>query len=142
MQRAFPVRTSGSKSAAGGMASGAGTVPSMVFSISTSSSRLGMDSEVPVCMDASVFQKYPQCCRIPQPCLHKAQAHHPRSLLLPHIVGDEHDRGSHFFPELAHQLQDLCLNGYVQRCGGLVRDKKARLAGNSHGDHDSLAHTS
>ena len=56
-------------------------------------------------------------------------------------MGNQHNGCSHFFPELTHQLQDLCLDGYVQGCGRLICNKKSWLAGYCHGDHHSLAHT-
>ena len=59
----------------------------------------------------------------------------------PHIMGNQHNSRSHFFPKLTHQLQDLCLNGYVQGGGRLICDKKSWLAGYCHGNHHSLAHT-
>jgi hypothetical protein len=41
---------------------------------------------------------------------------------------------------LADQLQDLRLDGDVQRGGGFVGDQQRRLAGQRHGDHHALAH--
>ena len=38
-------------------------------------------------------------------------------------------------------MQDLCLNGHVQRGGGFVGNEDLGLAGQGHGDHDTLAHT-
>jgi hypothetical protein len=40
--------------------------------------------------------------------------------------------------ELAQQLQDLALDGDVQRRGGLVGDQQLGLAGQRHGDHHAL----
>jgi hypothetical protein len=40
----------------------------------------------------------------------------------------------------AHQLQDLGLDGDVQRGGRFVGDQQLRLAGQRHGDHHALAH--
>ncbi|MNX03064.1 hypothetical protein D3C86_326320 [compost metagenome] len=57
-----------------------------------------------------------------------------------HVVGDEHHAHVHFVLELADQLQDLRLDGHVQRGGGLIGDQQRRFAGQRHGDHDALAH--
>ncbi|CUK21701.1 Uncharacterised protein [Achromobacter sp. 2789STDY5608615] len=57
-----------------------------------------------------------------------------------HVVGDEDHAHVHFFLQLTDQLQDLGLDGDVQRRGGLVGDQQLRLAGQRHGDHDALAH--
>ena len=40
----------------------------------------------------------------------------------------------------AHQLQDLRLDGDVERGGGLVGDQEPRVAGQRHRDHHALAH--
>jgi hypothetical protein len=42
--------------------------------------------------------------------------------------------------EVAQQVEDLGLDGDVERGGGLVGDEQARVAGERHGDHDALAH--
>ena len=42
--------------------------------------------------------------------------------------------------EVAHQVQDLGLDGHVQRGRGLVGDEQLRLAGERHGDHHALRH--
>ena len=57
----------------------------------------------------------------------------------PQVVGDEGDGGAQLVPELAHQVQDLGLDGYVQGGGGLVGDEQLRPAGQGHGDHHPLA---
>ena len=46
-----------------------------------------------------------------------------------------------FFCRDLHQLQNLGLDGDVQRGGRLVGDEDVGLAGQRHGDHDALAHT-
>ena len=38
------------------------------------------------------------------------------------------------------ELQDLGLDGHVERRRGLVRDEQLGLAGEGHGDHHALAH--
>ncbi|MNI29456.1 hypothetical protein D3C73_832720 [compost metagenome] len=57
-----------------------------------------------------------------------------------HVVGDEHHAHVHFFLQLTDQLQDLRLNGDVQRGGGFVGNQQRGLAGQRHGDHHALAH--
>ena len=57
------------------------------------------------------------------------------------VVGDEHDRGVDLVLQSAQQVKDLCLNGHVQRRGGLVGDDQAGIAGQGDGDHHALAHT-
>ena len=57
-----------------------------------------------------------------------------------HVVRDEDHAHVHFLLQLPDQLQDLGLDGHVQRGGGLVGDQQLRLAGQRHGDHDALAH--
>jgi len=37
------------------------------------------------------------------------------------------------------QIEDLLLDGDVERRGRLVGDQQLRIAGNGHGDHDALA---
>ena len=57
-----------------------------------------------------------------------------------HVVGDEDDRHAHLFLQLPDELEDLRLNGHVERCRRFVGDKQGRLAGQGHRDHDALAH--
>ena len=57
------------------------------------------------------------------------------------IVRDEQNGGAVFLTQLVHELQDLRLNGHVERRGRLVRDQQLRTAGQRHGDHDTLPHT-
>ena len=45
------------------------------------------------------------------------------------------------FLQIVHELQDLRLDRNVQSRGRLVRDEQLRLAGQCHGDHDTLTHT-
>ena len=42
--------------------------------------------------------------------------------------------------EVAHQIQDLGLNGDIERGRGLVGDEQGGVAGKGHGDHGPLAH--
>ena len=57
-----------------------------------------------------------------------------------HVVGDEEDRHILLLLELFQQLQDLGLDGDVERGGRLVGDQELRLAGERHRDHHALAH--
>ena len=56
------------------------------------------------------------------------------------IMGDQDDRGAKLGLELPDQVQDLRLDGDVERRGRLVGDQHLRIAGQRHGDHDALAH--
>ena len=47
----------------------------------------------------------------------------------PQVVGDHQDRHAQFLLEVLHQLQDLGLDGDVQRGSRLVGDKESRVAG-------------
>ena len=56
------------------------------------------------------------------------------------IVGDQDDRGAARRLQLAHQIEDLRLQGDVERGGRLVGDQELGIAGQRHRDHDALAH--
>ena len=56
------------------------------------------------------------------------------------IVGDEDHGRTRFFGELGQELQDLRLDGDVEGGSGLVGEEDLRVAAESHGDHDALAH--
>ena len=45
------------------------------------------------------------------------------------------------FLKFFHQLQDLCLNGYIQSGCRLIGDQKLRMTDQTHGDHNPLTHT-
>ena len=55
------------------------------------------------------------------------------------VVGDQQQRHAEARLELLQQLQDLRLDGDVERGGGLVGDEDVGLVGERHGDHDALA---
>ena len=55
------------------------------------------------------------------------------------IMGDEHDRHAEAALQVGQQLEDLRLDGHVERRGGLVGDQDFRAVGQRHGDHDALA---
>ena len=55
------------------------------------------------------------------------------------IVGDEQERHAELRLQVLEQLQDLRLNGDVERGGRLVGDEKVGTVGERHGDHHALA---
>ena len=57
------------------------------------------------------------------------------------VMRDEHDGGVDAILEVAQQVEDLRLNGHVERRGGLIGDDELGAACKRHGDHDALAHT-
>ncbi|MNY00831.1 hypothetical protein D3C86_1333400 [compost metagenome] len=58
----------------------------------------------------------------------------------PQVVGDQHDGGTPLGADVAHQIEDLGLDGHVEGGGGLVGDEQLGLAREGHGDDDALAH--
>ena len=56
------------------------------------------------------------------------------------IVGDQHDRRAGALAQVAQQVENLRLNGDVERRRGLVGDQDLGIAGQRHGDHDALPH--
>src|SRR6266567_7540437 len=56
------------------------------------------------------------------------------------VVGDEDDGGTDPLLEVGHEIEDLRLDGDVERGGRLIRDQELRAAGERNGDHDALAH--
>ena len=56
------------------------------------------------------------------------------------IMGDDQDRHAEPLLQVAQQVEDLGLDGDVERRGRLVGDQQRRLAGQRHGDHHALAH--
>ena len=75
---------------------------------------------------------------------HLAGVHHHHALRHfgdhAHGVGDQHHRHAHLVLQLRQQVEDLGLDGHVQRGGRLVGDHQLRLAGQRDGDHHALAH--
>jgi hypothetical protein len=57
-----------------------------------------------------------------------------------HVMGDEQDRHPHLGLQPPHQVEDLRLNGDVQRRRRFVRDQKLRRADQRQRDHRSLPH--
>ena len=58
----------------------------------------------------------------------------------PEVVGDEDDAGVELGLHLAHDVDDLRLDGHVERRRGLVGDQHVGVAADRHGDHRPLAH--
>ena len=57
----------------------------------------------------------------------------------PHVVGDEDDGHLELLAQVVDEVEDLGLDGHVERRGGLVGDQQLGLAGQGHGDHHPLA---
>ena len=55
---------------------------------------------------------------------------------------DKNDTHLILLLELLHQLQNLCLDRYIQSCCRLISDQKFWMTNKSHRDHYSLSHTS
>ena len=83
--------------------------------------------------------------------LHRAALHHPARVHHGHgvaelghhtqVVGDEHDGGVELLLQLAHQFQNLGLDGHIQGGGGFVGQQQFRLSHQGHGNDDALLHT-
>ncbi len=56
-----------------------------------------------------------------------------------HVVRDEDDRRVEALVQVAQQIEDLCLNGHVERGGRLVGDQQQRIARDRLRDHGALA---
>ena len=56
------------------------------------------------------------------------------------IVADQDDGGAEVAVQPAQQVEDLRLDGHVERRGRFVGDEQGRLVGEAHGQHHALAH--
>ena len=56
------------------------------------------------------------------------------------IMGDPDDRHAQLLAQLFDQLDDLRLNGHVQRRGGFIRDQHFGIASQRNGNHHPLPH--
>jgi len=56
------------------------------------------------------------------------------------IMRDEDDGGADAMLEVAHQVEDLRLDGHVEARWSVVRGQQLRIAGERHRDHHALAH--
>ena len=63
-------------------------------------------------------------------------AHHSQ------IMGNEQNRGVKLLVHLANQIQNLGLDGHIQSRCGLIRNQYLGLAGQCHGNHHTLPHSS
>ena len=82
---------------------------------------------------------------IRRPALADAAAVHDDDLIAhrsddTEIMGYHDDGHAELLLQLLHQIEDLCLNRHVERGRRLVGDQNIRLAGERHGDHDTLPH--
>ena len=57
-----------------------------------------------------------------------------------HVVRDQDDRRAVVALEPLHELEDLCLDGDIERSRRLVCDQERGVAGERHRDHHSLPH--
>ena len=60
----------------------------------------------------------------------------------PKIMSNQNDCHAGFLLQILQQVENLSLDGDIQRGGGFVGDQNCRLAGNRHGNHGPLKHTS
>ena len=56
------------------------------------------------------------------------------------VVRDQQHRRAAVLLQALHQLQNLGLDGDIQRRGGFVGNQQPGRVGQRHGDHDALAH--
>lgn len=56
------------------------------------------------------------------------------------VVGDEDDGGAELFLAVFDEVEDLFLDGDIERGGGFIGDEEVRAGDEGHGDHDALAH--
>ena len=56
------------------------------------------------------------------------------------FVADEQAGHVSLAAQPCDKVDDLRLDGHIEGGGGLVGNEDVRLAGQSHGDHDTLAH--
>ncbi len=80
-----------------------------------------------------------------RPLLHLAATQHYDDIVghlgdHAHVVRDEDDRGAQVLLQFADRIQDLRLDGHIQRRRRLVGNQQARPARQRHRDHHALAH--
>ena len=56
------------------------------------------------------------------------------------VMGNQNDRHAGLFLEVIQQIENLRLDGYVQRRGRLVGNQNRGFTGDGHGDHGPLQH--
>src|SRR5450756_1945622 len=57
------------------------------------------------------------------------------------VVGNDENGHTRFRQQAAHQVQNLRLDGDIERRRGFIRDQELRVRGQCHGYHDPLTHT-
>src|SRR5690242_7036043 len=57
------------------------------------------------------------------------------------VMGNEHDGSSKLLLHIFHNVQDLCLNRYVECSCRLIRNQKGWTACQGNSDHCTLTHT-
>ena len=77
--------------------------------------------------------------------LHQIAAVHHRHLVgnvgdHPHVMSHQHAADLALFAQVADELEDLILDGDVQRRGRLIGDDELGIPGEGDGDHHPLAH--
>ncbi|MNE84306.1 hypothetical protein D3C80_1812010 [compost metagenome] len=58
----------------------------------------------------------------------------------PKVMGDEDNRCIDLLLQILHQIENLCLNGYVERSCRLVGNQQLRVGRKCHSDYDTLTH--
>jgi hypothetical protein len=56
------------------------------------------------------------------------------------VVGDENNGGSDLLLEIMQQVENLGLDGHVERRSRFICDQELRVAGERNGDHYPLPH--
>ena len=57
------------------------------------------------------------------------------------VVCNDNNRGLDFLLKISHQIQDLCLDGYVKCCGRLISDQYLGIACKCNSNYHTLSHT-
>ncbi|MNO49677.1 hypothetical protein D3C76_400320 [compost metagenome] len=56
-------------------------------------------------------------------------------------MGDKNNSRINLLLQFLHQIKDLCLDGYVERCSRLIRNQKFRVRSKRHCNNHTLTHT-
>ena len=118
-----------------------GTTPGITSSLSLTSPKCGNRPDQPlgVRMLWSVEERPDVGLLDDLPGVHNG---HPIGHLChqPQVVGDEDHRGARVTLQVEDQVEDLRLDGHIERRRGLVGDQQFRLERQCHGDHHPLCH--
>ena len=57
-----------------------------------------------------------------------------------HVVGDQHQGHAALALQVDQEIEDLRLDGHIERRGRFVGDQEPRVAGDRHGNNDPLVH--